>query len=143
MGQRHRGVRHLPRPALAAQLPYRLDQQQHAQLAGMAVGETTADSTDVSMGQTVYVNGLRIRPAEVIEDSRCPMNARCVWAGRVRLKALWLRPSGNQEIELTLGEPKPLADGAITLTSVRPDKSTDKTIAPKDYRFSFSFAGGI
>lgn len=107
------------------------------------VGDTAADGTDVRLGQTAYVDGPKIKPVEVIEDSRCPMNARCVWAGRVRLKALWVRSSGNQEIELTLGEPKPLADGAITLTSVRPDKSTDRIITPKDYRFSFSFAGGI
>jgi hypothetical protein len=115
-----------------------------ATLAACAtVGDAVPDGSDVRLGQTAYVDGPKIKPVEVLEDSRCPMNARCVWAGRVRLKALWLRPSGNHEIELTLGEPKPLADGTLTLTSVRPDKSTDRTIAPKDYRFSFSFAGGI
>lgn len=115
-----------------------------AALAGCAtVGNSVPDGSDVRLGQTAYVDGPKIKPVKVLEDSRCPMNARCVWAGRVRLKVLWVRPSGNQEIELTLGEPKPLADGALTLTSVRPDKSTDRTIAPKDYRFSFSFAGGI
>jgi hypothetical protein len=115
-----------------------------AALAACAtLGDTVPDGSDVRLDQTAYVDGPMIRPVEVIEDSRCPMNARCVWAGRVRLKALWVRPSGNQEIELTLGEPKPLADGAITLTSVRPDNSTDRKISPRDYRFSISFAGGI
>lgn len=104
---------------------------------------TAIDGSDVRLGQTAYVDGPRIKPVEVIEDSRCPYNAQCVWAGRVRLKVLWLRPSGNQEIELTLREPKSIADGALTLTSVRPKKSTDKPIAPGDYRFSFTFAGGI
>lgn len=107
------------------------------------VGDTVADGSNVRLGQTAYVEGPKIKPVEVIEDSRCPMNARCVWAGQVRLRALWVRPSGSQEIELTLGEPTPLADGELTLTSVRPDRSTDRMIAPKDYRFSFSFAGGI
>lgn len=115
-----------------------------AALAGCTtVGDTAANGTDVRLGQTAYVDGPKIRPVEVIEDSRCPMNARCVWAGRVRLRALWVRPAGSQEIELTLGEPKPLADGAITLTSVKPEKMTDRTIRSEDYRFSISFAGGI
>ncbi len=102
-----------------------------------------SDGSDVALGQEAMVDGPVIKPIAVIEDSRCPMNARCVWAGRVRLKMLWVRSQSNQEFELTLGEPKPLADGSITLTSVRPDKRTDVVLKPSDYRFSFSFAGGL
>ncbi len=101
------------------------------------------DGSDVALGQEAMVDGPVVKPIAVIEDSRCPMNARCVWAGRVRLKMLWVRGQGNQEFELTLGEPKPLADGSITLTSVRPDKRADVVLKPADYRFSFSFAGGL
>jgi hypothetical protein len=102
-----------------------------------------SDGSDVALGQEAMVDGPVVKPIAVIEDSRCPMNARCVWAGRVRLKMLWVRGQGNQEFELTLGESKPLADGSITLTSVRPDKRTDVVLKPADYRFSFSFAGGL
>lgn len=101
------------------------------------------DGNDVALGQEAVVDGPVVKPIAVLEDSRCPMNARCVWAGRVRVKMLWLRPEGNQEFELTLGEAKPLSDGAITLTSVRPDKLTNLVLKPADYRFSFSFAGGL
>src|SRR3546814_10221521 len=53
-----------------------------------------------------------VQPVEVVEDSRCPMNARCVWAGRVRVKMLWLRGNGEkQSFEVTLGEETQLADG--------------------------------
>lgn len=101
------------------------------------------DGNDVALGQEAVVDGPVVKPVAVLEDSRCPMNARCVWAGRVRVKMLWLRPEGNQVFELTLGEAKPLSDGAITLTSVRPDKLTNLVIKPADYRFSFSFAGRL
>ncbi len=101
------------------------------------------DGNDVALGQEAMVDGPVVRPIAVLEDSRCPMNARCVWAGQVRLKMLWVRPQGGQEFELTLGEPRPLADGAITLTSVRPDKLTNLVLKPADYRFSFSFTGGL
>lgn len=102
-----------------------------------------SDGNDVALGQEAMVDGPIVKPIAVLEDSRCPMNARCVWAGRVRLKMLWMRSKGDQEFELTLAEPKPLANGSITLTSVRPDKRTDVVLKPADYRFSLSFVGGL
>ena len=113
-------------------------------LSGCATtGAAQNSGNSVALGQIANVDGPHIRPIAGLEDSRCPINARCIWAGRVRLKALWVRPQGNQEIELTLGEAKPLADGSITLTDVRPQPITSKKIRPRDYRFSFEFAGGI
>ena len=80
----------------------------------------------------------------MLEDSRCPTNARCVWAGRVRVKMVWIRGNGEkQPFEATLGQPVQLADGHFTLEAVRPEKRTDVTIKPSDYRFSLRFAGGF
>lgn len=107
-------------------------------------GAPLPDGSDVALGQKAYVDGPLVRPVEVVEDSRCPMNARCVWAGRVRVKMLWFRGNGEkQPFEVTLGEPVQLADGQFTLESVRPEKMTNVTIKPLDYRFSFRFAGGL
>ena len=103
-----------------------------------------ADASNVALGQRAYADGPIIQPVEVLEDSRCPMNARCVWAGRVRVKMLWIRGNGEkQPFEVTLGESTPLADGSIALESVRPGKMTNVELKPADYRFSFRFAGGL
>lgn len=104
-----------------------------------------SDGIDVSFGQTAYVDGPKIRPIKIIEDSRCPMNARCVWAGRVRILVAWVKSDGEQHVELTLGEPVPLTDGVLTLTAVNPSKMAGegKELVPDDYRFSFQFAGGL
>ena len=102
------------------------------------------DASDVALGERAYVDGPIVQPVEVVEDSRCPMNARCVWAGRVRVKMIWIRGNGEkQPFEVTLGEPTQLADGQFTLESVRPEKRTDIKLTPSDYRFSFRFAGGL
>lgn len=107
-------------------------------------GAPLPDGGDVALGQKAYVDGPLVQPVEVVEDSRCPMNARCVWAGRVRVKMVWIRGNGEkQPFEVTLGEPTHLADGQFTLESVRPEKMTNVTIKPSDYRFSFRFAGGL
>ena len=109
----------------------------------VTTGGMAKDASNVRLGQTVIVDGPKIRVTRILEDSRCPMNARCIWAGRVKIQALWIRPSGNQPFEVVLGEPTQLADGKITLTSARPDRRTDKKIKPSDYRFSFEFQGGL
>ena len=106
-------------------------------------GAPLPDGSNVALGQKAYVDGPIVQPIAVLEDSRCPMNARCVWAGRVRVKMVWIRGNGEkQPFEVTLGESTPLADGSITLESVRPDKMTNVKLKPADYRFSFRFAGG-
>ncbi|MGH9203692.1 MAG: hypothetical protein ACRD2A_20900 [Vicinamibacterales bacterium] len=40
-----------------------------------------ADSVRVRVGQAIVVEGIRIRFTAVESDSRCPMDAVCVWAG--------------------------------------------------------------
>src|SRR3546814_18700456 len=72
------------------------------------------------------------------------MNARCVWAGRVRVKMIWIRGNGEkQPFEAKLGEQVQLADGKFTLETVRPEKMHNVTIKPSDYRLPFRIAGGL
>jgi hypothetical protein len=63
----------------------------------------------IGVGQTLRLNGgLELGFDEVLEDSRCPADAVCVWAGRARLKA-WLSVNGaRREIELQTDTPQPL-----------------------------------
>ncbi|MEW9855484.1 hypothetical protein [Novosphingobium sp. M1R2S20] len=97
------------------------------------------------IGETVLVNGPRVTPLSVLEDSRCPMNARCVWAGRVRLKVRIDLGSGSQDRELTQGEPVQVADGTLELVEVQPDApaTNEAPLKPGDYRFGFRFMGGL
>ena len=112
--------------------------------AGPGRSTPLPDGGNVELGQRATVDGPVVQPVEVIEDSRCPANVRCIWAGRVRVKMLWHRPTGEkQPFEVTLGETTPLADGSITLEAVRPERRTDTEIKPGDYRFTFRFMGGL
>jgi hypothetical protein len=96
-----------------------------------------------ALGQATYVGGPVVTPLGVIEDSRCPMNARCVWAGRVVLRVRIATGGRSVERDLILGTPVPIADGTLALTSATPDRRTDLTIRPSDYRFTFEFQGGL
>ncbi len=85
------------------------------------------------IGETKTYGSVSIKPISVEEDSRCPANANCIWAGRVRLKIL---VNGNESI-VSLGEEFPTENVVITLTEVLPQK-TMSAIAPSDYRVTFT-----
>jgi len=94
-------------------------------------------------GQTVRVDGPRVTPIRLLEDSRCPMEARCVWAGEVRILARVRTGRSSTTRELTLGKPVAVADGQLELASVMPPRSVQHPIRLRDYRFGFRFTGGL
>jgi hypothetical protein len=108
-------------------------------------GQVRQNGVNVPIGKNAYVDGPVIRPVKILEDSRCPANARCNWAGTVKIQAIWVRADGNRVLQLEMGKPQPLADGTIELTDVSPPRmaGANKELKPKDYRFSFRFMGGL
>jgi len=96
-----------------------------------------------ALGERVYVDGPYVTPLEVLEDSRCPINARCVWAGRVRVSVKIDLGSGSEEYIIGNDEPLRIADGYLSLDEVRPERVAGKPVQPAEYRFGFSFAGGL
>ncbi len=95
-----------------------------------------ANGPTAPLGEVANLDGITVRPLEVIEDSRCPALVRCVWAGRVRIRA---DVSGAGTRELTLGEPAAVSGGTLTLVDVRPGKRVPGAIPPRDYQFTFTF----
>ena len=55
------------------------------------------------IGQPTRVGALVVTPKTLVEDSRCPMNARCVWAGRVVVTAR-IDGAGWREASAPYGE---------------------------------------
>ncbi len=95
------------------------------------------------LGQIAYTNGLKVRPVEVVEDSRCPALVRCVWAGRIVVRSEVIGGSWSRTLDLELGKPQQVADGALTLVAAEPQKATPGEIDPRAYHFTFDFQGGI
>ena len=110
-----------------------------ALLAGCATvpPPTAAEGTTVDIPNGVHVGKLVAVPQVLLEDSRCPMNARCVWAGRAVLSTRIYGPGFDETVPLVLGEPYALHGTSITLTSVQPDKMTGEEIPAPNYRFGF------
>jgi len=91
----------------------------------------------VPLGVPVRVGDLVVTPKKLVEDSRCPMNARCVWAGRVVVTTRIAGEGWADTADLTLGESYGTHNKVVALVSVRPEKTTGTAIEPRDYRFAF------
>ncbi len=97
----------------------------------------------VRLGQTITLDGPRVRPLEVLEDSRCPVDARCVWSGRVRLKVLIIGGKRSFIRIIEQGKGEAVFDGTLSLVNVLPLRQIGKDIPKRAYRFSFKFDGGL
>ncbi len=93
------------------------------------------------LNQVAAVNGLRIRPIELVEDSRCPANVQCVWAGRLTVRARMNGSGWTQIRDFQLGSPQAVDQYLVTLVSAEPPKSAPGPIDANAYRFTFAVSG--
>ena len=91
--------------------------------------------------QPTRVGSLVVTPKEVAEDSRCPMNARCVWAGRLIVTTRIDGAGWRETVNLTLGQPHPTHGTQLTLTSGTPEKLAGPQVPPS--AMTFGFEGGL
>jgi hypothetical protein len=123
-----------PMPAPHSQLGHQI----HADMARLE-GELRAPGVVVAgTGEIADLgNGLTVRPIAIIEDSRCPLNATCIWAGRLRLRAL----VSGRDTELTLGETHQTPNGALQFVIASPSPWAEwpsEELGPRPaYRFGF------
>lgn len=75
-------------------------------LATAVIMPAQVSEHNVEAGKSVYVKGakLTIKFLEVIEDSRCPRDVNCIWAGNAKVKLLVSKgKKRSQEVELNTG----------------------------------------
>ncbi len=107
--------------------------------------ESTASGTGTiaaRIDQGASALGVKIVPLEVLEDSRCATDVQCIQAGTVRVRAQVQTNGATVEQTFTLEQPVELAGGMqAELTSVMPAPVSTQTIAPSEYRFTFTVSG--
>ena len=100
-------------------------------------GPAAPAGTLVGLDQPVWVGGIVATPKEVIEDSRCPENARCVQAGKLVVRTRFDGPGWRETAPLTLGQPMTIHGTRVTLVSGVPEKRADRDTAAAEYRFAY------
>ena len=110
-------------------------------LAACATLPSSAAGPTAALGQQAYVDGLRVTPLKVLEDSRCPINARCVWAGRIIVRAAVAGGNWRRSLDLELGKPEQVADGQLTLVAAEPGKMAGAPADPARLPLHFHLPG--
>ncbi|RIV89456.1 hypothetical protein D2V17_06405 [Aurantiacibacter xanthus] len=108
--------------------------QTGAPMSALPAGSATALNESVAVGPLVAT------PLKVVEDSRCPMNARCIRAGEAIVTTRLSNGERTVTTDLKLGEPAQALGYAVRLVDVAPARMTDTTLTARDYRFTYELA---
>jgi hypothetical protein len=92
-----------------------------AYLAALEARFSAPGVVTAGFGRSARLGDVTVRPLAIVEDSRCPQDVRCVWAGRLRLRVA-ITP-GPAAAELTIYEAYALPrGGTITLVVAAPER---------------------
>lgn len=79
--------------------------------------------------------GLTVEFLRVLEDSRCPSDVTCVWAGEAKVQ-LSARIGAAEAVqhEITAGQQATLGEFRLVVVRVQPERISTREIAPEEYR---------
>lgn len=102
-------------------------------------------SVALAPGESVSVAGtsMSLRFVAVTEDSRCPRDTTCIWAGLVRV-SLEVQESSrpSRQVELEQGGSVEAGGCRLTLLGVEPQPVSTVKIVPTDYRATLKIDPG-
>ncbi len=81
-------------------------------------------------------NHLKIKFEGVLSDSRCPIDAQCVWAGNAEVKLTFTNGSKREKFVLNTGLEPTVHEAfgyLISLNDLTPQPSLDHSPKPRDY----------
>jgi hypothetical protein len=83
---------------------------------------------------------LGVRFVGIVEDSRCPRDTTCIWAGEVRAAFEILeRAKVSKQAELKLGESADAGEHRVTLVGMEPQPLSTARISAQGYRATLRF----
>ncbi len=102
-------------------------------LAGCAAAPLKDGAYPLQPNQRVALSGNTTLTYDSFSDSRCPANARCIWAGRLSFQFVLNGPEGREEFSLGPDQltvaPKSLHGARVALdpASIPPIRNTNAT----------------
>jgi hypothetical protein len=79
--------------------------------------------------------GLTVEFVRVVEDSRCPTDVTCVWAGEVKVElSTWPDSAKAERHEITAGQQAMLGEFQLWVVKVEPERVSTREISADEYR---------
>lgn len=99
--------------------------------------EPEEGSIILGLNETGVFRNFSITPKAILEDSRCPIEAVCIWMGRVLVSVEIVSARGTSTETIELGTSINTPGENIKFAIALPAKSTQTEIGGSDYRFTF------
>lgn len=103
-------------------------------------GQASPGEVTLRMGETTFVDNIEIRFSGVLEDSRCPSDVTCVWAGNAQAALGVGPPRGTQgpteQVLLNTSEAEKSGEAwglRLTLVDLTPAPRSTQPIPPENY----------
>ncbi len=90
------------------------------------------------IGGALSALNVTITPRQVVDDSRCPTDVQCIWAGTAHVRASINTSAETRDETFELGKPLRVGAYTITLSELTPAKSAGDEIPASSYRFVFT-----
>lgn len=88
--------------------------------------------------QAAYEQGLTVEFVRIVEDSRCPSDTTCVWAGEVKVRvATRIDDAAPVQHEIKAGEHATVGAFRVAVVNVQPERVSTHEIPQEDYRVTF------
>ena len=100
--------------------------------------DATSATIRTTIGQKMTGLNVTLTPLEVVDDSRCPVDAQCIWAGTVKVNTRVVSGLGTSEMVFELNQPITTEAEVITLTEVTPIRTAGEAIPTSLYRFAYT-----
>lgn len=86
--------------------------------------------------QAVFAQqGLNVEFVRVVEDSRCPSDTTCVWAGEVKVQlSTRIDSAADVQHEIKAGERATVDGFQLIVVQVQPEPISTRQIVPEEYR---------
>lgn len=101
-------------------------------------GIETSGTIEARIDQGSSALEVKVVPLAVVEDSRCPIDAICIQAGTVRVRAQVMSGTSSSVEVFALNEPVSVQGKTVTLVAVTPSAMASREIPLSEYVFTFT-----
>jgi len=92
---------------------------------------------EISVKQTMFINGVKITLNKIIQDSRCPTDVTCIWAGNITANVTLQSNTDRETRDITSDKKIPFDSFQISIEKVLPQPKSTETINLQDYKITF------
>jgi hypothetical protein len=110
----------------------------HIQTIAVPPTSPQSGTEEIGFGQTKLVGPISITLHSVVQDNRCPTDVVCIEAGAITARVTLSMGPNSETFNMPSDEvPHEFWGYKVSITNVKPNALSTKTINPKDYKVAF------